>query len=208
MTRRERRDRPGPGSRLPGALASVARPGAVVAGALALLAVAFVLAGILLPGTVEVTRTVDIEATPEAVFPLLDDLEAWVEWTPWGAVESRLEGPAAGAGARRVWDDPELGSGSLALVESRPPRGTPGRGRPGVDYLVEVEGGTIRFRGTITVESRPGGSLVTWTERADLGWNPLLGWTALGMEESQGRQLRDGLDRLKALLEGGDPPRP
>lgn len=174
-------------------LAAVSRPGAVVAGILALLAGGFVLVGILLPGAVEVTRSVEIEAAPEAVFPLLNDLERWAEWTPWGEVESRLDGPATGTGARRVWDDPGLGSGSLTLVASRPPFG--------VDYEVEVEDGAIRFAGTISVEARGAGSLVTWTERADLGWNPLLGWTALTMDESQGRQLRDGLDRLKARVE-------
>ena len=153
------------------------------------------LVGILLPGTVEVTRSVQIEAEPEAVFPLLNDLERWAEWTPWGEVESRLEGPPAGTGARRVWDDPGLGSGSLTLVGSRPPAG--------VDYEVVVEDGAIRFEGTISVAAGAGGSVVTWTERADLGWNPLLGWTALTMDESQGRQLRESLDRLKAEVEAG-----
>ena len=181
-----------PASR-PRLLAAVSRPGAIVAGILALLAGGFVLVGILLPGTVEVTRSVEIEAAPEAVFPLLNDLERWAEWTPWGEVESRVEGPARGSGARRVWDDPELGSGSLTLVESRPSLG--------VDYEVEVEGGAIRFEGTISVEASGDGSIVTWTERADLGWNPLLGWTALTMDESQGRQLQEGLDRLKARVE-------
>ena len=188
----------------PGVFASVARPGAVVAAVLALLAGTFVLVGILLPGTVEVTRTVEITAPPEAVFTLLDDLEAWAEWTPWGEVESHLEGPATGAGARRVWDDPALGSGSLTLLESRPPPAEPGRGTPGVDYVVELEGGAIRFEGTIIVEMRSGVSLVTWTERAELGWNPLMGWTALNLEESQGRQLGDSLERLKARAERAD----
>ena len=182
----------------PRPLAAVARPGAIVAGILALFAVGFVLVGILLPGTVEVTRSVEIEAAPEAVFPLLNDLERWAEWTPWGEVESRLEGPSAGAGARRVWDDPGVGSGSLALVGSRPPSG--------VDYRVEVEDGAIGFEGTISVEAKGDGSVVTWTERADLGWNPLLGWTALTMDESQGQQLRESLDRLKARVEAGTLP--
>lgn len=194
------------GTHRPAVFGSVARPGALVAALLALLAGTFVLVGILLPGTVEVTRTVRISAPPEAVFPLLDNLEAWAEWTPWGEVESRLEGPAAGAGARRVWDDPALGSGSLTLVASRPAPADPGRDNPGVDYLVEVEDGAIRFEGTIAVESYSGGSLVSWTERAELGWNPLLGWTALNLEESQGRQLGESLERLKARVEGGASP--
>ena len=203
MTRQGRRARPTTAKRRGGGFAAVARPGAAVAGALALLAGTFLFVGILLPSTFEVSRTVEIEASPETVFPLLDDLEAWPEWTPWGEVESRTEGRGAGAGARRVWDDPALGSGSLTLVGSRPPRGARDGIWPGVDYLVEVEGGAIRFEGTITVLARSAGSLVTWTERAHLGWNPLLGWTALHMEESQGRQLEEGLGRLKARLEGG-----
>ena len=174
---------------------TVARRGAIAAGILALLAALFVGVGIFLPGTVEVTRSVEIDASPDEVFPFLDNLDAWTEWTPWGDVESRLEGPSSGQGARRVWDDPRLGSGSVTIAASRPPHS--------VDYVVEVEGGALRFEGRIAVEPRAGGSLVTWTERADLGWNPLLGWTALNMEESQGRQLQESLDRLRERIRTG-----
>ena len=171
----------------------VARKGALAAGALAVLMAGLVLAGILLPGTVDVTRAIEIAAPPERVFPLLDDLSAWDDWTPWADIESRMEGPPAGLGARRVWDDPRMGSGSLTITASAPPSA--------VSYEVEVEDGAIRFEGTLSVASRGSGSLVTWTERADLGWNPLLGWTALGMEESQGRQLEESLARLKGQAE-------
>ena len=174
---------------------AVARRGALAAGILAALATLFVAIGILLPGTVEVTRSVEIAAPPEQVFPYLNRLGAWTGWTPWGDVESRLEGPAAGAGARRVWDDPRFGSGSISITGSRSP--------VSVDYAVEVEGGTLRFNGNFTVERRPTGSLVTWTERADLGWNPLMGWTALNMEKTQGAQLQESLERLRRLAEAG-----
>ncbi len=200
------RTAPGAAGRRGGALRvfrvspGVARRGALAAGILALLAAVFVTVGILLPGTVEVTRSIQVSATPEAVFPLLDDLRAWTEWTPWGDVESRLEGPATGPGARRVWDDPRVGSGSLTIAASRPPHS--------VDYVAEVEGGALRFDGRITVVSNGTGSLVTWTERADLGWNPLLGWTALNLEESQGQQLQESLERLRQRIRGGAGPPP
>ncbi len=179
-------------SRMPPAMA---RRAALAAGILAALASVFVVVGILLPGTVEVTRSVEIAAPPEQVFPLLNSLDAWTEWTPWGDVQSRIEGPAAGAGARRVWDDPIIGAGSLSITDSRP--------FTSVDYMVEVEGGALRFDGSIIVEARGAGSLVTWTERADLGWNPLMGWTALNMEETQGAQLQDSLERLRRHVEEG-----
>lgn len=174
---------------------TVARRGALAAGALALLAALFVTVGIILPRTVEVTRAVEIAAPPEEVFALVNDLEAWSEWTPWGDVESRLEGPPAGPGARRSWDDPRIGSGSLAITSSRPPRS--------MEYVAEVEDGALLFEGRITVEPRAGGSLVTWTERADLGWNPLLRWTGLTLEESQGRLIRESLERLRRTIGPG-----
>ena len=171
----------------------VASKGAVAAGVLAVLMASLVIVGILLPGTVDVTRSIEIEIPPERVFPLLNDLSAWDSWTPWADIESRMDGPSAGQGARRVWDDPRMGSGSLTITASTPPST--------VAYAVEVEDGAIRFEGTLSVASLGTGSLVTWTERADLGWNPLLGWTALGMEESQGRQLEESLVRLRERAE-------
>ena len=99
-----------------------------------------------------------------------------------------------------MWDDPRLGSGSLTITASRPPHS--------VDYVAEVEGGALRFEGRITVEPLGEGSLVTWTEQADLGWNPLLGWTALNMEESQGQQLQESLDRLRERIRTGRPESP
>ena len=188
-------------------LRTVARPGVVVAGILALLAAAFLIAGILLPGTVEVTRTVEIDAPPETVFTLVNNLDAWTEWTPGGEVDSRLEGPAEGPGARRVWDDPAVGSGSLTLLDARAPVDARAPASPdtptpaSVHYLVEVEDAALRFEGTISIEAGGPGSVVSWTERADLGWNPVLGWTALTLDESQGRQLDESLERLRQLAE-------
>ncbi len=180
--------------RIPG---RVARRGFLAAGVLAALMVFFVLAGILLPGRFEVRRTAEIAAPPELVFPLLNDLSAWDRWTPWGEIDSRLEGPATGMGARRVWDDPQMGEGSLTIVASSPPAS--------LRYLVEVEGGAIRFEGNFEVAPTAGGSRVTWTETADLGWNPLLGWTAGNMEESQGEQLEKSLERLREQAERPPP---
>lgn len=194
-------------------LRTVARPGVIVAGILALLAAAFLIVGIVLPGTVEVTRTVEIDAPPETVFPLVNNLEAWTEWTPWGEVDSRLEGPAEGPGARRVWDDPALGSGSLTLLDARPSASPGAQRQAGTDapapasvhYLVEVEDAALRFEGTILIEASGPGSVVSWTERAELGWNPVLGWTALTLDESQGRQLDESLERLRQLAERQSP---
>lgn len=165
--------------------------GFALAGALA--TGGFLAVGLLLPGQAEVVRSVEIDAPPEDVFPFLDDLELWLEWTPWSEIDSRVEGRASGAGAKRVWDDEELGSGALTIVSSIPPRR--------VEYRAEAAGGRMRFEGVLEIRASGGRSTVDWTERADLGRNPLLGWTVLTLEDSQGRQMAASLERLKRRVE-------
>lgn len=172
--------------------------GFAVAGALA--AGAFLVIGLLLPGRAEVVRSVEIDAPPEDVFPFLDDLDRWLEWTPWSEIDSHVEGRPSGAGAKRVWNDEELGSGALTIVSATPPRR--------VEYVAEAAGGRMRFEGVLAIQESGGRSTVVWTERADLGRNPLLGWTALTLEDSQGRQMSASLERLKARVEQRDPAPP
>lgn len=164
-----------------------------VLGLLAGLLVLFILVGLLLPRGVEVTRSLPIPASPAAIFPYLEDLEAWTEWTPWGDVESQIQGPSSGPGATRTWDDEAFGSGSLALVEVEPPLR--------VTYRAEVEGG-IRFEGELRVEPTDSGATVSWTESMSWGWNPLIGWTSLGLEDSQGRQMSEALNTLRDVVVG------
>ncbi|MDH3222219.1 MAG: SRPBCC family protein [Gemmatimonadota bacterium] len=156
------------------------------------LLVLFIAVGIALPRSVEVTRSIDVPATPDEVFPYLDDLEAWTEWTLWGDVESHIEASSRGTGATRVWDDPNIGSGRLTLTGVEP--------TTSVAYRAEVKGG-LTFVGTLALRPRGSGVTVIWTESASWGLNPLMGWTGLTLEGAQGRQLEQSLARLAALFE-------
>jgi len=170
-----------------------ARWAARILGAMALILGTFLVAGLLLPSQIDVSRSARIDAPAERIFPYLNDLDAWLDWTPWGDVESELRGPSSGEGAQRVWDDPRQGSGSLSLVRVIP--------NQQVDYLVEVEDGAIRFEGTLTVAPDERGSTVTWREIAVMGRNPLIRWTGLTMDRAQGQQLEESLPRPKERVE-------
>ena len=167
------------------------RAAAWIVGGLASLMVLFIGVGLVLPHTVEVTRSVELAAPPEAVFPYLDDLEAWTEWTPWGEVESRIEGGSAGVGAQRIWDDPNMGSGTLTLTEVSP--------HTSVAYRADVDGG-LTFEGTLALSPAGEGTSLSWTESVSWGMNPLMGWTGLTLSNAQGRQLEQSLGRLQALF--------
>lgn len=161
---------------------------------LALVLVSFVVIGLALPGSWSAERTRLVAAPLGDVFPYLEDLTLWQEWSSMRQVEGTLSDPPRGTGATLAWDDPQWGAGEFRITDV-----TPGRE---VRYQVAVEDGSIRTEGRIRVSQRDGATEIEWREEGDLGWNPLLAWFALGMERMQGAELQKALDRLQALLEG------
>lgn len=160
----------------------------------ALLLLVFLVTGLLLPGTWEVSRSHQVAAPPEAVFPYLDSPARWETWVPWPETGAAFQGPAEGVGASRSWDDPEWGDGTFTLTAVEPSRL--------VAYTVEVEEGRMRTDGRLVLTPVQGGTLVEWTERGDFGWNPLMGWVARFMDHLQGRELERSLDRLDGVVTG------
>lgn len=168
---------------------------AAVFGAVAGAGLLFLAVGLLMSGQWRAERTVHIQADPETVFPYLDSLALWDEWTVWGDIESQLAGPTRGIGAMRSWDNDMYGKGTFTLEESSV--------EGGIHYRVELEGGSATIAGRFALTARDGGTAVTWVEEGDFGNNPLLGYVARSMGRSQGAELERSLERLKAILEGG-----
>ena len=166
-------------------------PLAKVFGGIAAVLVTLMLIGVVLPGTWSAEASIRIEAAPTEVFPYLNDLSRWDRWTNWGDIDSELSNPSRSAGASRSWDDPNFGSGSVTITSSAPPSS--------VRYEVEIEGGAS-VTGELTIEAVGGASLVTWREEGDFGRNPLMGYVARGMSESQGTQMAEGLEKLRYIF--------
>lgn len=150
--------------------------------------VTIVAVGLMLPGTWEAEQTVELQASPSELFPFLADLSRWDDWTVWSEFESVVSDPSAGKGATRSWDDAEYGAGRIQLIEVLP--------LSLVRYRVELEGGGVWIEGEITLEERHSGTAVRWLESGDFGWNPLMGYMARRMPESQAAQLLESLERL------------
>ena len=166
-------------------------PLAKIFGGISAVLVTLILIGLVLPGTWSAEASIEIEADPTEVFPYLNDLSRWDRWTNWGDIESELSNPSRNAGASRTWDDPNLGSGSVTITSSVAPAF--------VGYEVEVEGGAS-VSGELRIEDLGGASRVTWREEGDLGRNPLMGYAARNMSESQGAQLAEGLEKLRYIF--------
>ena len=162
-------------------------------GAVALLFGGLMIVGLLLPGGWEAERNIEIGASPEEVFPFLNNAARWAEWTPSPESGVELFGPTEGPGSGRRWDDPGYGQGEFVITASQFPSE--------ITYEVQVENGLILIRGRIELEEATGGIRLRWREEGDFGWNPLLGYLAGRMSELQGAQLDASLGSLKELIE-------
>ncbi len=169
----------------------------VTLGVIAALLLGFLAIGFLLPSGWTVERTALFDAPPEAIYPHLAGAAAWERWTPSPESGSEYFGPAEGAGSGRRWDDGGYGSGEFVVTEA-----VPGE-RVGYDVL--VEGGSIRIHGEIRLAPEGERTRILWREEGDFGWNPLLGYIAIRMEELQGGQLEASLQSLRLLVEEGVP---
>ena len=69
----------------------------------ALLFAVVLIYGAFKPGAFAVQRTIAIQATPEKIFPLINDYHNWPAWSPWEKLDPNMKrtltGPLSGTGA-------------------------------------------------------------------------------------------------------------
>jgi len=172
----------------------IARIGWKISALFALFMGVFLLGGLLLDGSWSAEASWTVEAPPESVYALLESPARWDEWAPAPGMSFTYEGPSGGQGARRSWDEPEVGSGSFVITEAQLPQL--------VRYRVDVQGGDLVTLGTLQLDPADRGTRVTWREDGDFGGNPLLSWAALAMKKKHGAELERRLQDLAAVAEG------
>ncbi len=157
-----------------------------------------------------VERTVVIEASPEQVFPLINNLKQWEQWSPWPASQTsaRYDGPTEGEHATRCWTDGVHAEGGrhvdgvLTITESCADEG--------IQYGLRVANGRWRFasEGGISlmdVSPDDGGRTteVTWSDAGEFGEDLLSRFRVRRMHRAMEQNVRVGLERLKRAVEGG-----
>lgn len=151
------------------------------------------------PTAYRVERTVDIAASPDAVYRRLEDLHQWQHWSPWRDVDQRVkrtyEGPRRGVGASYTWQgEGALGKGKVTIAEADQPHA--------IVYRVEfISPWTATVRNSFSISKREGGSTVQWTIAGERHfWSKLFGFFT-DPETPIGADMERGLSALKALLE-------
>jgi Polyketide cyclase / dehydrase and lipid transport len=73
------------------------------------------------PDTFRVARTARINASPDKIFPLINDLRAMNTWNTFSlrdpSSKTSYSGPASGVGAQHAFDGPKSGGGTIEITE-------------------------------------------------------------------------------------------
>jgi uncharacterized protein YndB with AHSA1/START domain len=170
-----------------------------------LIVVAVLLAGLLLlpftqPDTFTVQRSLQIQAPPEKLHALINDMRAFNRWNPYDkkdpAMQSSYSGPVAGPGARYVFKgNSEVGEGSLTITAS-----TPQQIGMRLDMSAPMEAHNDI---TFTLAPKAGGAEVTWAMRGDCPYIAKLMGLIFNMDAMIGADFEAGLASLQQLAERG-----
>lgn len=152
------------------------------------------------PDTFAVQRSATIQASPEALYPLINDLRQFNSWSPYAqkdaAMQTTYRGPASGPGATLDFSgNKEVGKGSVAI--------TGGTAPTRIDMTLDM---IEPFAGhnDIAFTLVPKGADATEVTWAMSGASPFIGKLAglfFDMDRMIGADFEKGLATLKAKAE-------
>jgi hypothetical protein len=166
--------------------------------ALVALVALLLVAGLLLPGSAHVERSITTTASPDTVYGIANGFARFNEWSPWADLDPKTRysysGPPTGVGAKMAWtsDKAEVGSGSQEIVAVEPGRSVQTR----LDFDSNVATSTMRIE-----PATGGGSQITWSFDTSFEGNFTGRYFGLLLDRMIGSDYEKGLGRLKALAE-------
>ncbi len=168
---------------------------------LALIAIVVLLVAVAyaLPSRYSVARSIDIEAPPSKIYPLVSNTRAWKQWSAWNRRDPGMEiiysGPQSGAGAQWKWHSKSEGDDEMTLTSVEPDRR--------IGYQLFFPDFNSTAVGAMTFDPiSPKVTRVTWTNEGELGNNPMMRWMGLMMDKMVGDDFAAGLANLKTLASG------
>jgi hypothetical protein len=165
-----------------------------------IVAVLFVLVGVILPSHAHVERTTELANPVAQVYDVLNGFRRYNAWQPWVPMDPLAkytrEGPDFGVGARLGWTSFEkiMGNGTLEIVETKP-------GESITMNMVNDWYGTNKvFVYKLETNQQTRATNVTWSLDIDYGWDLFGRYAGLYLNGSVGELMSSGLSRLANLM--------
>jgi hypothetical protein len=166
---------------------------------LAVLLVVFLVVAAMQPDDLRVERSITISAPAALVFAQVNDLNRWLEMSPYvkldPAAKVTFSGPAAGVGASAEWSgNVKVGAGRMTITESRP------------DELVRFKFEFFKpwyCTNTTDFVFRPAGSgtEATWAMSMKNNFVAKASGLLMNMDKLMGETFEAGLANLRSLAE-------
>jgi uncharacterized protein YndB with AHSA1/START domain len=174
----------------------------VMVGFAALLATILVVAASK-PKTFLIQRSTSIDAPPESVFVLIDDLHNWPRWAPQDKEDASMKrtynGPEHGAGAVSEWTGSgSSGKGHMLITDSLPST----RISIQVDWVKPF---VTRNLNDFVLEGTGTSTKVTWTMQGPNLFVMRIMGVFVSMDRTMGKHFETGLANLKEVAEHGNP---
>lgn len=150
------------------------------------------------PGTFHVERSIGIKASPDKIFPLINDFRQWDAWTPYNkdpAMKKTLSDNASGQGAIYAWEgNREVGVGSIEITESAPPSR--------IDlHLHMIKPFEAHNHVEFTLQPKGDSTNVTWGIDGTQAYFVKIMGLFMDMDQMVGRDFEVGLAKLKSAAE-------
>ncbi len=153
----------------------------------------------LAPATFRVERSTTIHAPPEKVFPYINDLRSWAQWSVWDRIDPNMRktfsANSSGQGASYEWEgNKNIGHGRMTIIQSVAP------------LLVVLDLFCLapikaRNKAELSLQARNGGTRVTWTMYGQSRLVFKLINIFINLEKMIGKNFEDSLASLKTLAE-------
>jgi carbon monoxide dehydrogenase subunit G len=148
--------------------------------------------------TFRVERSARIEAPPERIFGLIDDLQRFNTWNPYEKKDPTAKGhygtTTGGPGAWYSWDGEKIGAGRMEIVDTA----VPSQVTMKLDFYKPFEAHNM-----VEFTMRPDGDAtrVTWSMHGPAPFVTKLMQVFSIMDRMVGKDFEDGLNNLKTLAE-------
>jgi len=152
-----------------------------------------------LSNTFQVQRSLRINASPEKIYPLINNMRGMNTWNPFAEADPEIKitysGPESGKGARYDWTgNSKVGDGNIEITDAS----APNRVTLQLNMLKPLEAhNTVVF----TLVPNGDGTDVNW---AMSGERPFIGKVmdaVFNMDRMVGGQFEKGLAKLKSIAE-------
>ena len=176
---------------------------AIIAVVLAIVVAIVLILAATKPNTLSVQRATTVRATPERIFPLINDFHQWGSWSPYEnkdpAMKRSFSGAADGKGAVYGWEgNKNVGSGRMEIMDTSKPSKIVIK----LDFFTPFEGhNTAEFTMLPQGDATSLTTNVTWLMHGPAPFMSKVMQVFINLDNMIGKDFEIGLANLKRLTE-------